>query len=186
VRRIPDMRRTVLLMFLFVSALSTFSVAADEWPMWRGPLGTGVAPSADPPVQWSESKNVKWKIEIPGRGSSSPAIWGDRIFLLTAIPAGVPANEAHKPRGGINPRITHQFKVLAINRADGKVVWERTAREEVPHEASHQDNGTWASSSAVTDGQHVIASFESRGIFCYDMNGTLGVAEGSWRQAHAQ
>jgi outer membrane protein assembly factor BamB len=173
VRRIPDMRRTVLLMFLFVSALSTFSVAADEWPMWRGPLGTGVAPSADPPVQWSESKNVKWKIEIPGRGSSSPVIWGDRIFLLTAIPAGVPANEAHKPRGGINPRIAHQFKVLAINRADGKVVWERTAREEVPHEASHQDNGTWASSSAVTDGQHVIASFESRGIFCYDMNGTL-------------
>jgi outer membrane protein assembly factor BamB len=141
--------------------------------MWRGPLGTGVAPTADPPIEWSETKNIKWKVEIPGRGSASPVIWGDRIFLLTAIPAGVPAIEAHKPRGGVNPRITHQFKVLAINRADGKVVWERTAREEVPHEASHQDNGTWASASAITDGQHVIASFESRGIYCYDMNGTL-------------
>ena len=141
--------------------------------MWRGPLGTGVAPSANPPTEWSETKNVKWKVEIPGRGSSSPVIWGDRIFLLTAIPAGVSADETHKPRGGINPRIAHQFKVLALNRADGKIVWERTAREEVPHEASHQDNGTWASASAVTDGQHVIASFESRGIYCYDMNGTL-------------
>lgn len=141
--------------------------------MWRGPLGTGVSPSGDPPIEWSESKNIKWKIEIPGRGSSSPVVWGDRLFLLTAIPAGVPAAEAHKPRGGINPRIAHQFKVLAINRADGKIVWERTAREEVPHEASHQDNGTWASASAITDGQHVIASFESRGIYCYDMNGAL-------------
>lgn len=141
--------------------------------MWRGPLGTGVAPSADPPIEWSETKNVKWKVEIPGRGSSSPVIWGDRIFLLTAIPAGVSADDTHKPRGGINPRIAHQFKVLALNRADGQIVWERTAREEVPHEASHQDNGTWASASAVTDGQHVIASFESRGIYCYDMSGTL-------------
>ena len=141
--------------------------------MWRGPLATGVAPNADPPVEWSETKNIKWKVEIPGRGSSSPVIWGDRIFLLTAIPAGVAGEEAHKPRGGVNPRVAHQFKVIAINRADGKVVWERIAREEVPHEASHQDNGTWASASAITDGQHVIASFESRGIFCYDMNGTL-------------
>ena len=77
------------------------------------------------------------------------------------------------PAAACSPRVAHSYKVLAINRADGKIAWERTAREEVPHEASHQDNGTWASSSAVTDGQHVIASFESRGIYCYDMNGTL-------------
>jgi outer membrane protein assembly factor BamB len=141
--------------------------------MWRGPLGTGVAPDANPPTEWSENKNVSWKVEIAGRGSSSPVIWGDRIFLLTAIPAGVSGEETHKPRGGINPRIAHQFKVLALSRADGKVLWERVAREEVPHEASHQDNGTWASASAVTDGEHVIASFESRGIYCYDMKGTL-------------
>jgi outer membrane protein assembly factor BamB len=167
-------RAVFSLVAVILTATSAVSaIAVDEWPMWRGPLGTGVAPSADPPIEWSESKNVKWKVEIPGRGSSSPVIWGDRIYLLTAIPAGIGAAEAHKPRGGISPRTAHQFKVLAINRADGKVVWERTAVEEVPHEASHQDNGTWASSSAVTDGQHVIASFESRGIYCYDMNGTL-------------
>jgi outer membrane protein assembly factor BamB len=73
----------------------------------------------------------------------------------------------------MNPRLPHQYKLLAINRADGTLAWERVAREETPHEASHQDNGTWASSSAITDGQHVIAPFESRGIYCYDMNGTL-------------
>lgn len=128
---------------------------------------------ADPPTTWSETKNIKWKIEIPGRGSATPVIWGDHLFLLTAIPAGVPAADAHRPRGGVDPRITHAYKVLAINRADGKIVWERTAREEVPHEASHQDNGTWASSSAITDGEHVIAYFESRGVYCYDMKGTL-------------
>jgi outer membrane protein assembly factor BamB len=152
---------------------TALSTSSGGWPMWRGPLGTGVAPNADPPLDWSETRNVKWKIEIPGRGSASPVIWGDRIFLLTAIPAGVSGDEAHKPRGGVTPRIAHQYKVLAINRADGKLIWERTAREEAPHEASHQDNGTWASASAVTDGEHVIASFESRGLYCYDLNGTL-------------
>jgi outer membrane protein assembly factor BamB len=160
----------VLLVGVSVAASSS---DLDSWGMWRGPLGTGAAPTADPPLEWSETKNVKWKIEIPGRGSSTPVIWGDRIFLLTAVPAGVSTADAHQPRGGVSPRIAHQFQVLAINRADGKVVWQRTAREEVPHEASHQDNGTWASASAITDGQHVIASFESRGIYCYDMNGTL-------------
>jgi outer membrane protein assembly factor BamB len=143
------------------------------WPQWRGPLGTGVSKHADPPLEWSETRNIKWKIGIPGRGSASPIVWGQRVFLLTAIPAGLPASDAHKPRGGINPRVVHQYKVLAINRADGSIAWERTSREEAPHEASHQDNGTWASSSAVTDGQHVIASFESRGLYCYDMNGAL-------------
>jgi outer membrane protein assembly factor BamB len=164
-----------------MAALAIGSAAASRvetdaekyWPQWRGPYGTGISKYADPPVTWSDNKNIKWKIEIPGRGSATPVVWGDRLFLLTALPSGVPPTESHKPRGGVTPRVAHSYKVLAINRADGKVVWEQTAREEVPHEASHQDNGTWASSSAVTDGQHVIASFESRGLYCYDMNGVL-------------
>ena len=119
--------------------------------------------TADPPVEWSETKNIRWKVEIPGRGSASPVVWGDRVFLLTAVPVGVDRRGAHAPRGGVPPRVPHQYKVLAIDRKTGKIVWERTAREETPHEASHQDNGTWASSSAITDGEHVIAYFESRG-----------------------
>jgi outer membrane protein assembly factor BamB len=156
-----------------VTSLPAANSGEKFWPQWRGPFATGVAPSADPPIEWSETRHITWKIEVPGRGSASPVVWGDRIFLLTAMPAGLPVSESHLPRGGVSPRVAHEYKVLAINRADGAIAWERTARREVPHEASHQDNGTWASASAITDGEHVIASFESRGIYCYDMNGTL-------------
>ncbi len=143
------------------------------WPQWRGPHANGISRHANPPIEWSETKNIRWKVEIPGRGSSSPVIWGDRVFVLTAIPAGTSVADSHLPRGGVNPRGLHRFVVMAFDRRDGRIVWERTAREEPPHEASHQDNGTWASASAVTDGQHVIASFESRGIYAYDMDGKL-------------
>jgi outer membrane protein assembly factor BamB len=100
-------------------------------------------------------------------------IWGERVFVLTAVPSGASIADSHNPRGSANPRPPHRFVVMALDRRDGRVVWERIAREEPPHEASHQDNGTWASASAVTDGEHVIASFESRGIYAYDMNGKL-------------
>src|SRR6188768_3563681 len=149
------------------------STAGRYWAQWRGPEATGVSRTATPPIEWSETKNVRWKVEIPGRGSASPVVWGDRVFVLTAIPAGTSVGESHAPRGGVNPRGVHRYVVMALDRRDGKVVWQQTAREEAPHEASHQDNGTWASASAMTDGEHVIASFESRGIYAYDMNGKL-------------
>jgi len=148
--------------------------SADRfWPQWRGPGANGVSRTANPPTEWSETRNLRWKVEIPGRGSSSPVIWGDRVFLLTAVPAGASAADSHRPLGGVSPRGVHRYIVMALDRRTGKVVWERTAREEAPHEASHQDNGTWASASAMTDGELVIASFESRGIYAYDMNGKL-------------
>ena len=143
------------------------------WPQWRGPHATGVSTFANPPTEWSETKNIRWKVEIPGRGSSSPVIWGDRLFVLSAIPIGLEGAAAHSPRGGLRPRDRYRFAVLAIDRRTGKTVWERTAREEQPHEASHQDNGTYASSSAITDGQRVYAWFESQGMYVYDMDGTL-------------
>ncbi len=152
-------------------------VSADErekyWPQWRGPYATGVSRQANPPVKWSETKNIKWKIEIPGRGSSSPVVWGDRIYLQTAVPVGVSGDGSHRPLGGVTPRPPHAFKLFAIDRQSGRVVWERTAREQSPHEASHFENGTWSSGSPITDGEHVIAYFESFGIYCYDLNGTL-------------
>lgn len=156
---------------LLAAAPAPSPEAERFWPQWRGPYGTGVSKYADPPLHWSETANIRWKIEVPGRGSASPIVWGDRVYLLTAVPVGTALAESHAPRGGVQPRVAHQYKVLAIDRRKGTIAWERTAREEVPHEASHQDNGTWASASAVTDGQHIIASFESRGIYAYDMNG---------------
>jgi outer membrane protein assembly factor BamB len=130
------------------------------WPQWRGPHANGVSGSATPPTEWSETKNVRWKVELPGRGASTPVIWGDRVFVSTAVPVG-----------GSGHRAQHRFMVIAFNRTDGKIAWQHTAREEAPHEGTHQEFGTMASSSAVTDGQHLIASFESRGIYALDMNG---------------
>jgi outer membrane protein assembly factor BamB len=132
------------------------------WPQWRGPHASGVSRSATPPIEWGEGKNIRWKIDLPGRGASTPVIWGDRVYVSTAVPVG-----------GTGARAQHRFLVMAVNRQDGKVVWQHTAREEAPHEGTHQEFGTMASASAVTDGQHVIASFESRGIYALDMNGKL-------------
>jgi len=137
--------------------------AERYWPQWRGPHMTGVSTTATPPVEWSESKNIRWKLPIAGRGSASPVVWGDTVFLLSAV----------SESGATAPGVLHKFVVMAVDRTTGDVVWERTAREDAPHEGTHRENGTYASSSAVTDGEHVIASFESRGLYAYDMNGTL-------------
>jgi len=129
-------------------ALAAATLAAPDpkaerfWPQWRGPYATGVSKYADPPLEWSESKNIRWKVEIPGRGSASPVIWGDRIFVLSAVPIGLAGAAAHAPRGGVRTRDLYRFVVLAIDRNTGKAVWERTAHEGQPHEATHQDNGT--------------------------------------------
>src|SRR3712207_1817517 len=94
------------------SAISVVSIRAaispeaeQNWPMWRGPYAAGTSRLAKPPVEWSETKNVRWKVEIPGRGSASPVVWGDRIFVQTAIPASAPSGDAsHTPRGALQPR----------------------------------------------------------------------------------
>ena len=151
---------------------ATDPVAEQFWPQWRGPYATGVSRRANPPLEWSETKNIRWKIEIPGRGSASPVVWGDRLFVVSAVPVGIPGAAAHETRAGIEPRDVHRFVVMAIDRRSGRVAWERTAREERPRQPSMKD-GTWASSSAITDGRRVFAFFESSGLYAYDMEGAL-------------
>ena len=147
--------------------------AGRSWPQWRGPLGSGLSRTADPPLEWSETRNVRWKVEIPGRGASSPIIWGDRIYLATAAPVGVTGDAQHAPRGGLPVRGVHRFVAMALDRRTVRTVWERVARQQEPHEASHGENGSWANGSPVTDGRRVYFYFESFGLYAYDMNGTL-------------
>jgi outer membrane protein assembly factor BamB len=135
--------------------------AADSpavWPQWRGPLATGAAPEGQPPVRWSETDNVRWKVELPGRGHSTPIVWGQKVFVTSAEPAG---------DGG---RL--RFLVLALDLATGELLWQRDARQDAPTTHSHPDS-SWASPSPVTDGEVVCASFGSFGIFCYDLDGQL-------------
>jgi outer membrane protein assembly factor BamB len=200
-------RLTLAFLFAFLTPLSLPGApesaggaeAERFWPQWRGPLMTGVAPRATPPLEWSETKNVRWKVAIPGKGSSTPIVWGDRIFVLTAVPTGEPkpvaapaapppaAGQAPagggpgapppggpRPGGGpprgILPEYTQQFTILALRRSDGQLLWKRVLREEQPHEGTHP-TGTWASASAATDGEVVLAFFGSRGLYALDMDG---------------
>src|SRR5258706_8748023 len=99
--------------------------ALRYWPQWRGPLATGVAPQADPPVRWSETKNVRWKIALPGKGHSTPIIFGDRVFVTVAAPVGEAQQPVYDNAPGTHDNVPvthrHQFAVLAISRKEGKV-----------------------------------------------------------------
>lgn len=171
--RLPALTALVLALMFTPAPVAQNADAHRYWPQWRGPLANGVATTANPPLEWSETRNIRWKVEIPGRGSSSPIVWGDRLYLTTAVPVGVTGDAQHVPRGGLRPRGVHRFVVMAIDRTTGRTLWERVAREQEPHEAAHSDNGTWANGSAITDGQRIYAYFESFGFYAYDMNGTL-------------
>jgi outer membrane protein assembly factor BamB len=225
------------------------SAAAGNWPTWRGPNGDGIA-EGNPPVSWSETENVKWKVKLPGKGHSTPVVWGDQMFFLTAVPTkeepqaqqqaqesgregrgnreggggrppGVPENYENmseeerqafwnklrqerasrreqdnrnggaaqaqqgdreqrgerRRRGGrgggsrgSKPTVPYKFKVVCLDRTTGGVVWEKTAKEAVPHEGAHR-TGTQSSYSPITDGKLLWASFGSRGLHCYDLDG---------------
>jgi len=146
------------------------------WPQWRGPLASGVAPHADPPITWSESQNIRWKKALPGKGHSTPAVWGDLLFLTAAVPYGKTLPPVRSDSSGahdISP-ITqpHRFVVIAIKRSDGAEAWKRTVREELPHEGVHR-TASLASASPVTDGEHIYAYFGSRGLHCLDLAGEI-------------
>ena len=157
---------------------------SGHWPQWRGPFYNGMA-RGDAPTTWSDTANIKWKTQIPGKGNSTPVIWGDRIFVTTAVPTGKPAaapspeETAAQSQGGdrrgraAGPLLEHNFDVLALDRKTGKIIWQRTAKTATPHEGFHRAYGSFASNSPATDGRYVYASFGSRGIYCYDFNGKL-------------
>ena len=155
-------------------AIETGLDAHDQWPQWRGPLGTGVAPQGDPPIQWSEDKNIRWKIAIPGQGHATPIIWGPHVFITTAVPIGgpMPDQRGHAPGAHDNVPAAYrlEFMVLAVNRSDGGIARQHSVRSERPHEGVHE-TGSWASSSTLTDGEHLFAYFGSRGLYCLDMDG---------------
>ncbi len=270
------------------------TVTAENWPSWRGPNANGVAPGANPPTDFSEDKNISWKIKLPGSGNSTPVIWNDQIFILTAEKTGEKVetetgresrersqtNEQRRPNaerperrrgrderssrdersrpvgergsrdrergrersnrsgfggggfdreefmkrfdkdgdgelndterdalreemrrqfgsgrggesnrrsgrsgrgrggfgGGRKPTEEYRFVLLSIDRKTGKENWRSIATTAVPHEGHHRDHG-YASGSPATDGEHIIANFGSRGIFCYDLSGKL-----KWKQ----
>ncbi|MEM7009886.1 MAG: PQQ-binding-like beta-propeller repeat protein [Verrucomicrobiota bacterium] len=157
---------------LFAGSAAAESELEFQWPNFRGPLGTGVSLHADPPVEWAEDKNIRWKMEIPGLGHSSPIVWDNQIFLTAAAPFGEPLAEpkfSGRPGAHNNlPISRHQrFFVFAVDREKGEILWQTKVHEQLPHEGGHE-TGTYASASPVTDGERVYAFFGSYGLFCLD------------------
>lgn len=181
------MIRIIFFITLMVYGNQTiFSQSKDSkykknWPQWRGPNENGVAPMGNPPIEWSETKNVKWKIEIPGKGHATPIIWEDKIFVQTAVETDKSggkeepeADESTARRGppSLQAKSLYDFIVLGINRADGSLIWKKTVIQETPADGTH-NLGTWASNSPVTDGEHLYAYFGSRGLYCLDFDGNI-------------
>lgn len=190
---------SLLLLAIFGTAFvsnSSSSSAPDpaHWPQWRGPFSNGMARTAAP-TEFSLTKNVKWKVAIEGRGFSTPVIWGDQMFLTTAIPTGkaavapVAENRPQPPTGappgrgpggpgggaggGAAGGEEHKFVAMSIDRKTGKTLWERVVKTTTPHEGYHRQYGSFASNAPVTDGKYVYFSFGSRGLYCFDLNGKL-------------
>jgi outer membrane protein assembly factor BamB len=130
--------------------------------------------AGDAPLKWGAA-DARWRLEIPGRGHSTPVVAGNRMFLTTAVPTGRGAAPKTPGRagGGADAGLEHRFDVLAIDRTSGKILWQRTAKVATPHEGYHRVYGSFASNSPVTDGTRVFAFFGSRGLYAYDLNGRL-------------
>ena len=163
--------------FAFPAVAENPTPPADQgWTQWRGPLASGVAPHANPPVEWSEQKNVRWKIPLPGKAHSSPIVFGDRVYLTAAVPVGEALPAVHDTAPGAHDGVPvtqrHQFVVLAVERRDGRIAWRKVVREEFPHEGGH-NTGSQASNSPTTDGQRLYVFFGSRGLYCLDLKGEI-------------
>ncbi|MEQ8765187.1 MAG: PQQ-binding-like beta-propeller repeat protein [Planctomycetota bacterium] len=165
------------LAFLSISPFQEAPQAlSSSWAHWRGPLGNGSAPGADPPLVWSESENVRWKTALPGRGHSTPIVWENRVFVTAAVPVGPKLKPLPETAPGAhdNLRVTseQEFVVLALDLETGEILWRTAVHRDLPHEGGHKTS-TFASSSPCTDGERVYALFGSYGLYALDHSGTL-------------
>jgi outer membrane protein assembly factor BamB len=166
--------RSSPLLFLWIAGAALAADPVANWPEFRGPGAMGVADNPSLPDRWSTNENVAWKIEVPGRGWSSPIVWGDRVFLTTVASEG----EVEPPKKGLyfggerreTPKATHRWLVLCLDLKSGRELWRREASSGTPLNPLHVKN-TYASETPVTDGERVYAGFGNVGMFCYDFEG---------------
>ena len=176
------MRRGAAPIPAILAFCSLLAAGEGDWPQWRGPGGSGTSDDPQLPTEWSATRNVRWKAALPGRGHSSPVVWGDRIFLTTDVEGAVvegAASVKHFAEGkeflhpdSVGADRAHSLRLLCLDRASGKILWERTAYEGTVYDNRHKKN-TYASSTPVTDGRRVYAFFGAEGLYCYDFAGKL-------------
>jgi outer membrane protein assembly factor BamB len=165
----------------------TAEAKGANWPQWRGPDSQGVSGETNVPLEWDATKNVLWKTPVEGRGLSQPIIWGKHVFLTTAV-AGEVVQGVTKPvykeygelgrhPDSIDADRKHTFKVIAIDRDSGKVLWTRVAYEGLPADYRHRKS-SFAAPTPATDGKMVYAYFGAEGLYAYDFKGNL-----AWKQS---
>jgi outer membrane protein assembly factor BamB len=159
---------------------------AQNWPQFRGPRGDGIATEATHPEKWSADEHLAWKTPIPGVGWSQPIVWGDKVFVTTAVAENQkrPKPGDWSPGEGVNifsaffgtkrspPDAEYRWRLLALDSSTGKIVWEQTAYTGKPKTPIHPNN-SFATETPATDGERIIASFGPHGVYCYDLAGKL-------------
>ncbi len=148
--------------------------ADDNWPAFRGATATGVVQSGNPPQTWSATDHVEWKVDIQGRGWSSPVVWGKRVFLTNVVNLG----ETEEPKKGLYfggnrpepPASEHQWQVLCLDLESGQTLWTKNLHTGVPQTSIHPKNSC-ASETPVTDGQRLYVLFGGVGLYCLDFDG---------------
>lgn len=175
----PLARASLAVLLLAGSAMDG---AAENWAQWRGPGGQGVSTETGVPTEWAPVRNILWKTELPGGGHSSPIVWGDRIFVTAVVEGDVVPGAKAVPHtmGGkdfVHPDSVaadrrHTFKVVAVDAASGRILWDRTAYEGPVHDARHR-RGSFAGPTPATDGERVFAYFGPEGLYAYDFSGEL-------------
>jgi outer membrane protein assembly factor BamB len=170
--------------------LAASAAWAGDWPQFRGPSASGIGDGSKPPLHWDAAKgtHIAWSTEIPGLADSSPIVWGDQVFVTTAIssdPKQTFRTGLYGDTDSVNDSTPHQWKVIALDRKTGKILWEQTAHEGVPKTKRHPKSSQ-ASPSPVTDGKVVVAYFGSEGLYAYSTAGKLlwkkdlGVQNAGW------
>jgi outer membrane protein assembly factor BamB len=174
----------LLLIAFTIQAQPKIADFTSNWPEWRGLYNTGAVNGGNTPVEFGETKNVKWKIEIPGKGHATPIVWGNQLIIQTAVPtdkkAELMANAPASPMAPTQTDLIHQFTVISVDKISGKMNWKTIVDEELPLERTHE-LGSWASNSPVTDGENIFAFFGSRGLYCVDMKGNV-----KWKRRFGQ
>jgi outer membrane protein assembly factor BamB len=168
---------TVLILNMVVTNVSAQLIFERQWPSYRGYMSSGVLDNANLPDTFNVETNfnIRWKIPIPGLGISSPVIWGDRLFITTAVSENDKTGFKPGIYGDVMPvndSSVHEWKILCLNKLTGEIIWEETAHRGVPAMKRHPKS-THANTSIATDGHYVVAFFGSEGLYCYDIKGNL-------------
>lgn len=171
---------SLLIMVNLTIAVDSTLAQTSNWAQWRGNEGSGISAETNLPTEWSDTKNLKWKILIPGSGHSSPIVWGNHVFLTTAIEGAVihGAEAVRHVRNGqefmhpdsVGADHSYTMKLLCLDADSGKTLWQKTVYEGRVYDNRHRKN-TYPSTTPVTDGKYVYFSFEAEGLYCYDFNG---------------